>query len=950
MTSEKMTPAQTAEEFFGLNYAVLRKREPMRWMRRMFGRLVDERPPQLVDLPTGSGKTDLVVIWLLALAWYAQDRAHRAPVPRRLVWVVNRRVLVRQVFVLAAQLRAKLAAPGAELELLSKSLRNLCRDSTAGFFRIIELRGQLVDDREWSFDPSIPQLIIGTVDQIGSRLLFQGYGLGKWARPLHAALLGVDAWICVDEAHLVPEFALTLRQMRQHASKPVETTVETLLGSVFKKLPFWSTELSATPALPLPEPDAVFQIIDEDRDDVAIADRLLAAESRVIRFSWIFDVKKLADELAKQAIASAKDGAAIAVFCKTVKDAEKVSAILAKKPEFKNRVLTITGRLRGYERDRLVNHPLFSRFRGDRSRADTNEIVAFLVGTAAAEVGLDADTDAIVCDFASMPTLLQRLGRLDRRGILSRRARETGTPFPTMTIVDAKVESSAQASVLQRLQKALQDAEQSAEFLAGNPWRDGATGDGVESTIKAATWKIIEGSSDPLIAAPPGSWLVHNLAAIPFGPVVVPPLTAAVLQQWAATTPNPSRFLPVHPWLYGLLPDGDGTPLVGVAFRVELDLLQHEELDEDADSPGLSPVILETFRRFPPLRSELHFVPFPRMRDWLEFETSREVCAAFFNGDAWALDPTPSSLRPDTVIVLPTSIAAHLLDELLTGNSERDMAQLDVFEPVSSGAARYRRVVKVSGQSRTASLERSEDGAIFVRTVGPDVPEPTTEASQPTDEWKFARPVAGAIQGLNVTIAYYRKVREQSRGQLLSEHHAAAVESAAALSCAIAPGDDFLKHLLVESARVHDRGKEFPKWQRAMGNDDLTRPIAKPIAEQPASTGGFRHEWESLRKMIDAPSCLPGEWTDATRGLWLDLWHHIIGAHHGFFRPSMPDRGFAIPPAPSKQIAARLAAIRRYAALQDALGPWRLAYLESLLKATDVEASRDTLEDAPNET
>src|SRR5688572_27201137 len=83
-------------------------------------------------------------------------------------------------------------------------------------------------------------------------------------------------------------------------------------------------------------------------------------------------------------------------------------------------------------------------------------------------------------------------------------------------------------------------------------------------------------------ARQPADWLNHALANITAGPVVVPPLSDVVLQRWAATTPRPSKFLPVHPWLYGLLPDAEGTPLVGIAFRLELDILQHcRELDED---------------------------------------------------------------------------------------------------------------------------------------------------------------------------------------------------------------------------------------------------------------------------------------------------------------------------------------------------------------------------------
>ena len=944
-----MKPAPTAEEFFELTYAALRQQKAMRWMRRMFGRLIEGHAPQLVDLPTGAGKTDLIVVWLLALAWYAQDREHRSPVPRRMVWVVNRRVLVQQVFELADVLQAKLSPVSEELSELRRALRSLCRDFTGDCLRIVQLRGQLVDDREWSFDPSVPQLIIGTVDQIGSRLLFQGYGLGKWARPLHAALLGVDAWVCVDEAHLVPAFALTLRQMREHASKPIRTIAGTALGGIFNKLPFWSTELSATPALPRPDADAVFQIAHEDRNDVAIADRLLAAESRVVSFHWISDGKKIAEELAKQAAGMATNGAAVAVFCRTVATAEKVSDILGKKTEFKDRVLTITGRLRGYERDRLKEHPLFSRFQGDRPRQDTSQLVAFLVGTAAAEVGLDADADAIVCDLASMPTLLQRLGRLDRRGILSKRAKDKGSPLPTMTVVDVKPDGLVSTSALDGIRKQLQDAGRSAEFLTGSPWRDATTGDGIEGAIKSATWEIIRGEIDSPSATPPNSWLAHNLAAIPFGPVVVPPLTSAVLAQWAATTPHPSRFLPVHPWLYGLLPDSEGTPLVGVAFRVELDLLQHEELSDDTDSTGLSSQVLDALHRFPPLRAELHFVPLSKVRDWLDLPASQNVRAAFYDGDEWFRERSAASIRPDTIMVLPTSVAARLLDDLLAESNSSGTAQFDVFEPVSSGAARYRRAIKVTGNSETASCFRLDDGAVrfTVMEDGWQALPPGTH--EPDAQWKFALSLSGKLHGLDLTISYFRKAREKNQGQLLIEHHTAAAKSASALSAAIAPGDGFLKQLLEQTARIHDSGKEYPKWQRAMGNDDLALPVAKPKVEQPASVGGFRHEWESHRRMTKQSPDIPAEWNETQRTLWLDLWHHLVVAHHGHFRPSMPDRGFTIPPTPSKQNAMRLEAVERYARLQGALGPWRLAYLEGLLKAIDVEASRETPEDNSDE-
>ena len=71
---------------------------------------------------------------------------------------------------------------------------------------ISTLRGQFADNREWSADPSRPAVIVGTVDMIGSRLLFGGYGIGFKTRPLHAGFLGIDALLVHDEAHLEPAF------------------------------------------------------------------------------------------------------------------------------------------------------------------------------------------------------------------------------------------------------------------------------------------------------------------------------------------------------------------------------------------------------------------------------------------------------------------------------------------------------------------------------------------------------------------------------------------------------------------------------------------------------------------------------------------------------------------------------------------------------------------------
>lgn len=165
-----MIPTQFFEEL----YRKLRRPfAPMKWMNRMFEMVIGGCPPSVVNLPTGAGKTDLIVIWLIALAWYSQNRNQASPIPRRILWVVNRRVLVQQVHELAENLRTILNEQESEVtKELSDALRSLNGIGNCGILRIVQLRGQRLDDREWSLFPTQPQLIVGTVDQIGSRLLF----------------------------------------------------------------------------------------------------------------------------------------------------------------------------------------------------------------------------------------------------------------------------------------------------------------------------------------------------------------------------------------------------------------------------------------------------------------------------------------------------------------------------------------------------------------------------------------------------------------------------------------------------------------------------------------------------------------------------------------------------------------------------------------------------------
>ena len=135
-------------------------------------------------------------------------------VPRRLAYVVNRRTVVDQATNEAETFRKRLLDPGHEATGPEDiKFRSLVADGLRGLtafpdkpdydpLAISTLRGQFADNGEWRADPARPAIVVGTVDMVGSRLLFSGYGVGFKGKPLHAGFLGQDVLLVHDEVAL----------------------------------------------------------------------------------------------------------------------------------------------------------------------------------------------------------------------------------------------------------------------------------------------------------------------------------------------------------------------------------------------------------------------------------------------------------------------------------------------------------------------------------------------------------------------------------------------------------------------------------------------------------------------------------------------------------------------------------------------------------------------------
>jgi CRISPR-associated endonuclease/helicase Cas3 len=383
---------------------------PFPWQRMLAERLTDGKWPRALDLPTAAGKTACIDIAIWALAAQAGRPVAERMAPRRIWFVVDRRIVVDEAYERACRIAEKLeSAREGRLKAVADRLFELSGTMKRPL-ATARLRGGVLCDDGWARLPSQPAVITSTVDQLGSRLLFRGYGHSSLAAPIFAGLAAHDSLIILDEAHLSVPFLETLRGVERFrgedwAEEPIHT-------------PFAFTMLSATPPSDIPDSECFPGAEREEALDHPELDRRLCASKP----AELVELKSGRDqhdpliiEAAERARRLSLDDVheRVAVVVNRVATAQAIAVAVGSDVGESADVVLLTGRLRPLDRDRLLDrwHPVL---RANEPHQPERPVV--VVATQTIEVGADFSFDALITEAASLDALRQRFGRLNRLG------------------------------------------------------------------------------------------------------------------------------------------------------------------------------------------------------------------------------------------------------------------------------------------------------------------------------------------------------------------------------------------------------------------------------------------------------------------------------------------------------------------------------------------------------
>ena len=953
-----LRPADFAEYFIAVH-----GHDPFPWQRCLVERLASEnRWPDVLDLPTGTGKTAALdaAVFHLALQAHAQDRCAAL----RIVLVVEQRLVVddahRRAEKIADTLRDPSRCPRDARVVVAEVARRLQRLAGADELPLVaeHLRGGAPLERDWARTPTQPTILCSTVSQVGSRLLFRGYGVSNRMRPVHAGLLGEDCLILLDEVHLSEPFLQTLRAVRTISGANVTPVV-----------------LTATPGDD--DREGNFQLEQPDREHPILKERIGAAKpARLMKpirsadpaGAFTYAARLLVERLHRGGVAAP----AVGVVVNRIDLARSIFERLRGTKDAPFDCLLLIGRSRDVDR-REIESGLAPFRTGNEGRAAAAPLI--VVATQCLEVGVDLDLDGLVTEAAPLDALRQRFGRLNRAG---RSIPAAGAILVTTESLTKKADDPVYGDRVRKTWETL-TAISTMTRVHGKV----AAQMSVDFGVDALDQRLRQAKIDV-------SELVTPRAR-------APTLMPAYVDLWSQTSPPPATDPEVGLFLHGM---ERAAPEVSIVWRS--DITAADLADEHWASK------IETILELvPPRSAEMIEVPIWAAAAWLRrWNTARaarladvaereddlnvELSETDRKAFRWAGSDDPRTglvnggdLRPGDVLVVPAEYGgcdaygwAPVSREPVTDVADEaawsyrghryavrvtsDVARWDRFSAVLAGTD------DPSLDDLLASLPDEDAGIDEDLNPTPGAGRTSRSVHAALEALREARSravvhypygltnydaIMVANHGLKGVPRGYQPVTEDdeashtaSRPISLEDHTAAVVARVERFTATLGLTD--LADDLRLAAALHDAGKADERFQLLLAGDwwnrpegaDLAksgRPTPRDAREQAGLPKGWRHEARSVRLASTDPRL------SAAHDPYLVLW--LIGTHHGHGRPFFH---FVDPYDQGPQSLGYTFQGRDWATLFDKLrrhyGAWRLAWLEGILRLADHRASEDT--------
>lgn len=414
--------------------------EPFDYQRRLAGGDRGRTAESiLINIPTGLGKTAAVVLAWLWNRVVLLDQSRRGRWPRRLAYCLPMRTLVEQTRAEVATWLKCLRTNAQEIGLGADSQQEL--QWLVDHSPVVLMGGEDNPSAkaDWDIWPEKSCILIGTQDMLLSRALNRGYTMSRYRWPMHFGLLNNDCLWVMDEVQLMGPGLWTSGQLDWMRRERFGTT-----------LPCWTWWMSATnsdgflvtpdrrPPLPSRFPFDMEEMLPQLRDAQRPCDFFTVPAAAPSKRSRSTKTSPAAADLedhfsatlSTAVIEKHQSGTLSLVICNTVATAQKLHRQLKSLNRNGAGLILLTSRFR--KCDRQTHETTLIEFEKTRKTGTVAKSSGLIcVATQVVEAGVDVSACRLWTELAPWPSLVQRLGRLNRDGLANGAARAFFFEVPT---------------------------------------------------------------------------------------------------------------------------------------------------------------------------------------------------------------------------------------------------------------------------------------------------------------------------------------------------------------------------------------------------------------------------------------------------------------------------------------------------------------------------------------